>query len=132
MVSAQTLLYLSWATTASYYLGTYPVKWDSTQSQFVLNYGPFITILGLRKFRIVMGKILPGLYALSQAMAISLILGVLIYVPHLTDMDKLLSLFIVVCLLMCYISQVQFLLHFEDFMALINSLIYLDDQIRKF
>jgi len=130
MVSAKTIRYFTWATTATYYLGTFPAAWDSTKGQFVLNYGRPMRILGLSKLRISIGQILPVFYALGQSYAISFLLVVLIYFP-LTVLDQFLTLFVLIGMVMSYIVQTQFLLYFEEFISCFNSFLKFEFQASK-
>jgi len=129
MVSAQTIRYLTLATTAANYFGTFSAAWDSTKSQYVLKLGRPMRIPILSKLMISIGQIFPALYALFQGCMISFLLGLLIYF-QLTELDKFLTLFGIICFVMAYVAQTQLLLHFEDFIYCFNSFLHLDNQIR--
>jgi len=133
MVSSRSLQPFIWATLATYRFGIFPAVWNATECQFALTYerSVHMTITRLeRSWSWFVVKIAPALYFTLQALIIAHLLWVLVFVS-LPDLDYFMNLFLSICFLMSFVSQLQFLLHFEDFIGFINTFLKLDLQMRK-
>jgi len=133
MVSSRSLQPFIWATQATYRLGIFPAVWNATESQFVLTNERFMYMTITRLERLwfwFVAKIAPALYFTLQALFFANFLWVLVFV-QVPDLDYFMNLFLSICFLMSFVSQLQFLLHFEDFIGFINTFLKLDLQMRK-
>jgi len=127
MVSEKALRPLIWAIKLGSFIYAYPAIWDSQQNRIQIDYG----MKRFKRFVVPVGPILRIYYLIVEIVSAAYILLFPLISENNVNDWYISILFLAVCS-MGFCAQIVFYFSFENFAAITNAFLVLDEKIRKY